>query len=133
MRYATLGQIPAKRHVQVRRNGDGSPLLVEEVMGYEGFSGNETILYHLHSPCRLDSVGGFRPLEREEWVPDAHVHRLADTVPVEPGGDPLGGREHCVAGVLRPEDHGVPRLLEDLSHKPLVRAIEALEDDGAVR
>ena len=23
-------------------------------MGYEGFSGNETILYHLHSPCRLD-------------------------------------------------------------------------------
>ena len=48
MRYATLGAIPAKRHVQVRQNGAASPLLVEEVMGYEGFSGNESILLHLH-------------------------------------------------------------------------------------
>ena len=92
MRYERLGRVPDKRHVQVRRNGSGSPLLTEEVMGYEGFSGNETILYHLHSPCRLGAVGGFRPLERDEWVPDAHVHRLADTVPVEPGGDALSGR-----------------------------------------
>ena len=30
-------------------------------MGYEGFSGNETILYHLNSPCRLDSVGNSAP------------------------------------------------------------------------
>ncbi|MBN1530780.1 MAG: homogentisate 1,2-dioxygenase [Thermoleophilaceae bacterium] len=92
MRYERLGEVPHKRHVQVRRNGSSSPLLTEEVMGYEGFSGNETILYHLHSPCRLDAVGGFRALEREEWIPDTHVHRLADTVPVEPGGDPLSGR-----------------------------------------
>ena len=92
MRYERLGEIPRKRHVQVRRNGAGSPLLTEEVMGYEGFSGNETILYHLHSPCRLDAVGEFTPIERDEWVPDAHVHRLADSDPVEPGGDPLSGR-----------------------------------------
>ncbi|HZC13634.1 MAG TPA: hypothetical protein VE270_06405, partial [Thermoleophilaceae bacterium] len=68
MRYSTLGKVPGKRHVQVRRNGDGSPLMVEEVMGYEGFSGNESILLHLQSPCRLDQVGGFRPIERDEWV-----------------------------------------------------------------
>jgi homogentisate 1,2-dioxygenase len=92
MRYASLGRIPAKRHVQVRADGDGSPLLVEEVMGYEGFSGNESILLHLQSPCRLDDVGEFRRIEREEWVPDAHVHRLADANPVEPGGDPVSGR-----------------------------------------
>jgi homogentisate 1,2-dioxygenase len=102
MRYARLGSVPAKRHVQVRRNGDGSrrpdgdsasgSLLVEEVMGYEGFSGNESILLHLQSPCRLDQVGEFRPIEREEWVPDAHVHRLADANPVEAGGDPVSGR-----------------------------------------
>ena len=60
MRYASLGSIPPKRHVQVRRNGEqampaslrsqlgaSSSLLVEEVMGYEGFSGNESILLHL--------------------------------------------------------------------------------------
>jgi homogentisate 1,2-dioxygenase len=92
VRYERLGRVPPKRHTQVRRDGAGSPLLIEEVMGYEGFSGNETILLHLHSPCRLKGAGEFRPLVREEWVPEAHVHRLADTVPIAPGGDPLSGR-----------------------------------------
>jgi transposase InsO family protein len=48
-------------------------------MGYEGFSGNQSILYHLKSPCRLREVG---PLERvtiDEWVPDTHVHRHLKT------------------------------------------------------
>jgi homogentisate 1,2-dioxygenase len=97
MRYVSLGEVPAKRHSQVwRGNGaggaDGRRLLVEEVLGYEGFSGNESILYHLHSPCRLDEVGEFTPLEREEWVPDAHVHRLADSRRLEAGCDPISGR-----------------------------------------
>src|SRR3954462_11210812 len=92
MRYVTLGDVPRKRHMQVRRDGLASPLLTEEVLGYEGFSGNESILYHLHSPCRLDHVGEFRPFVREEWVPDAHVHRLAAAGPMEPGGDPVPGR-----------------------------------------
>jgi homogentisate 1,2-dioxygenase len=89
MRYHRLGEVPAKRHVQVRRDGE---LLTEEVLGYEGFSGNETILYHLHSPCRLAEVGGFTPIVREEWVPEAHVHRLADANGVPPGGDAISGR-----------------------------------------
>src|SRR5690242_8799209 len=95
MRYVSLGDVPAKRHSQVwRGNGAvGDRLLVEEVLGYEGFSGNESILYHLHSPCRLDDVGEFTPLERDEWVPDTHVHRLADSARVSPGGDPLTGRQ----------------------------------------
>jgi homogentisate 1,2-dioxygenase len=92
MRYATLGSIPAKRHVQFRQNGASTPLLVEEVVGYEGFSGNESILYHLRSPCRLSAVGEFRPVVRKEWVPDTHVHRLADSNPIAPGGDPLTSR-----------------------------------------
>jgi homogentisate 1,2-dioxygenase len=89
MRYASLGQVPRKRHAQTRDDGR---LLVEEVMGYEGFSGNESILYHVHSPCRIAEVGSLRPLEREEWLPEAHVHRLADLRPIEPGGDPVSGR-----------------------------------------
>jgi homogentisate 1,2-dioxygenase len=97
MRYVSQGEVPAKRHSQVWREGNGNGsgdrrLLVEEVLGYEGFSGNESILYRLHSPCRLDEVGGFTPLERDEWVPDTHVHRLADSRRVAAGGDPLGGR-----------------------------------------
>lgn len=89
MRYHSLGDLPAKRHVQFRENGT---LLTEEVMGYEGFSGNESILYHLVSPCRVKEVGDFTPILREEWVPDAHVHRLAHTADVPRGGDPLSGR-----------------------------------------
>ena len=93
MRYVSRGDVPAKRHAQVWRGQDGDRrLLVEEVLGYEGFSGNESILYHLHSPCRLDRVGAFEAIVREEWVPDAHVHRLADTGPMPAGGDPVGGR-----------------------------------------
>ena len=63
MRYVSMGDVPPKRHTQVR--GDDGRLLVEEVMGYEGFSGNESILYHLHSPCRVMEVGDFTPIERE--------------------------------------------------------------------
>ena len=90
MRYVSMGRLPAKRHTQFRENGT---LLSEEVMGYEGFSGNESILYHLHSPCRVAEVGHFDPIALDEWVPDAHVHRLTDTVPLEPEGDTVFGRK----------------------------------------
>ncbi|MEA2410733.1 MAG: homogentisate 1,2-dioxygenase [Thermoleophilaceae bacterium] len=91
MRYLAMGEVPAKRHTQFR--GDDGRLLVEEVMGYEGFSGNESILYHRNSPCRVAEVGEFTPIVREEWVPDTHVHRLTDTRPVPRGGDPIFGRQ----------------------------------------
>src|ERR671920_1941596 len=98
MRYHSLGQIPQKRHVQFRdpeAAGDNgrAPLLVEEVLGFEGFSGNESILYHLWSPCRVKDVGEFTPIELEEWVPETHVHRLTDTREVVRGGDPILGRQ----------------------------------------
>ena len=91
MRYAALGEVPPKRHAQTR--GPDGQLLVEEVLGYEGFSGNESILYHLGSPCRVAEVGAFTPIVREEWVPDAHVHRLADANEAPAGGDPVHGRQ----------------------------------------
>ena len=83
MRYHSIGQVPAKRHVQFRDpaapsdNGQ-APLLIEEVLGFEGFSGNESILYHLWSPCRVKEVGQFEPIAIEEWVPETHVHRLTN-------------------------------------------------------
>jgi homogentisate 1,2-dioxygenase len=74
MRYHRLGQVPPKRHVQFRdpaASNGSAPLLVEEVLGFEGFSGNESILYHLESPCRIADVGEHEPIVHEEWVPDA--------------------------------------------------------------
>ena len=55
--YQRLGDVPRKRHIQFRDNGT---LLTEEVMGLEGFTGNESILYHLQSPCRVQEIGELR-------------------------------------------------------------------------
>ena len=87
--YQRLGEVPRKRHIQFRKNGT---LLTEEVLGLEGFTGNEAILYHLHSPCRVKELGGFRPIEREEWVPEAHAHRHVRTNGIPEGGDAVSGR-----------------------------------------
>lgn len=70
--YRVHGEVPRKRHTQFWRDGR---LLVEEVMGLAGFFGNETILYHLQTPCRISEALGYEPIHREEWVPESHVQR----------------------------------------------------------
>jgi homogentisate 1,2-dioxygenase len=87
--YQRRGDVPRKRHIVFRENGR---LLTEEVMGLEGFTGNESILYHLQSPCRVKELGSFRPIEREEWVPETHAHRRQNTYDVAPEGDEISGR-----------------------------------------
>jgi homogentisate 1,2-dioxygenase len=87
--YQRLGDVPRKRHIQFRDNGT---LLTEEVMGLEGFTGNESILYHLQSPCRVMKLDGFESIERKEWVPDQHAHRHFKTFDVKPEGDEVTGR-----------------------------------------
>ena len=87
--YQRLGDLPRKRHIVHRDNGT---LLTEEVMGFEGFSGLESILYHLQSPCRVKEIDEFEPIVREEWVPEGHAHRHLRTWNVEPQGDEITGR-----------------------------------------
>ena len=87
--YQRLGDVPRKRHIQFRDNGT---LLTEEVMGLEGFTGNESILYHLHSPCRVKELGGVRA-DRARGVGSrrARAPALPD-VRDEPEGDEVTGR-----------------------------------------
>jgi len=87
--YMCLGEVPPKRHTAFRRDGR---LLTEQVMGREGFSGNSAILYHIETPCRVQALGGFEPIHRIEWVPDAHQHHLLATAQLEPTGDLVSGR-----------------------------------------
>src|SRR4026208_2085032 len=87
--YHRLGDVPRKRHIQFRDNGT---LLNEEVFGLEGFSGNESILYHLQSPCRVRELGDFEPIEREEWSPRAPAPRHRQPRAIESEGDELTGR-----------------------------------------
>jgi homogentisate 1,2-dioxygenase len=107
MRYEVRGSLPKKRHIAFRENGT---LLTEEVMGFEGFSGNESILYHLQTPCRVTELGVFEPIEREEWVPEAHSHHLFNTAGIPAEGDPIRGRrilmfnDDVEIGICRPAD-----------------------------
>ncbi|MBA3349741.1 MAG: homogentisate 1,2-dioxygenase [Actinobacteria bacterium] len=87
--YQRRGEVPPKRHTQLRKDG---LLLTEEVFGLEGFSGNESILYHLTSPCRVKEIGKFEPIQRDEWVPDGHAHRHFLTADIPAEGDAVTGR-----------------------------------------
>lgn len=55
MYYQRLGKIPPKRHTQFRQP-DGT-LYKEEVVSSEGFSGIYSILYHIHPPTRIKTLG----------------------------------------------------------------------------
>src|SRR5207244_9222347 len=88
--YQQRGQVPRKRHIQFRDNGT---LLTEEVMGLEGFSGNESILYHLTSPCRVQELGDLEAIKRDEWIPKEHKPLHLRTWDVKPEGDALSGRQ----------------------------------------
>ncbi len=89
--YHQLGELPAKRHTQFRQP-DGN-LYVEEVLGLEGFSGNESILYHRWSPCRVKHVGDMQPIELEEWRPKQWAHRHLRLNEFPEGGDPVRARQ----------------------------------------
>jgi homogentisate 1,2-dioxygenase len=52
--YHALGHLPRKRHTRFRKP-DGS-LYYEEMMGAEGFSSDQSLLYHEHSPVTLTDV-----------------------------------------------------------------------------
>src|SRR2546421_10148441 len=88
--YQRLGEVPRKRHIQFRDNG---LLLTEEVFGLEGFSGNESILYHRHSPCRVAKIDRHQPVPIEEWVPDEWAHRHLRLKDFPEGGDPVLARQ----------------------------------------
>ena len=88
--YQRLGDVPRKRHIQFRDNGT---LLTEEVMGLEGFSGNESILYHLHSPCRVirSSAGSSRSSATSGCPTRTRTGTSAPTTTTPEGGDPITG------------------------------------------
>ena len=59
--YHKLGNIPHKRHTQ-HRHPDGQ-LYTEELFGFEGFSGCDSLLYHHNPPVRVVDL---KPCGRDE-------------------------------------------------------------------
>ncbi len=91
--YRAIGEIPRKRHVQLRRPDGG--LYAEELMGEEGFSADSSLLYHTHLPTAI---------VKSEGVPDPAVSGpMTHNLPLAPrhfrtqdlpdGGDLVLGRQ----------------------------------------
>ncbi len=104
--YHKLGEIPHKRHTQFRKP-DGS-LYREEVMGLEGFSGIQSILYHHFLPPRVLHVEDLGAAAPEYADFGAIRHRAFSTANIPSGGDPvqarrvLLGNRDVTLGVARP-------------------------------
>ncbi|SFJ32997.1 homogentisate 1,2-dioxygenase [Thermoflavimicrobium dichotomicum] len=93
--YYRLGQIPPKRHIQFRQP-DGS-LYREQVMGTKGFSGIQSILYHIHPPTQISEAKKIRDWSIPAEEEGANRHRHFLTFEAEEGGDPIDGRLHLLA------------------------------------
>jgi homogentisate 1,2-dioxygenase len=104
--YHKLGMIPQKRHTQFRKPDGG--LYREEVMGLEGFSGLESILYHHFLPPRVLKVEDLGPAKTEYSDFGALRHRAFATAEVPQGGDPVSarrillGNRDVTMGISRP-------------------------------
>src|SRR4051812_29286682 len=106
--YHKVGSIPHKRHTQHRRP-DGV-LYTEELFGTEGFSGNQSLLYHHHPPVRVVDFKGCGKDELEEWPQEVQRHFHLRTKAAPTGGDPITGRRvlmfnaDCRLGIVRPTE-----------------------------
>lgn len=104
--YHRLGSIPPKRHTQFRKP-DGT-LYREEVMGLEGFSGIQSILYHHFLPPRVLRVEDLGPAAPEFIDYGPIRHRAFATASAPKGGDPIEARRYLLGnsdvllGISRP-------------------------------
>jgi homogentisate 1,2-dioxygenase len=110
--YHKLGQIPHKRHTQFKKpNGK---LYREELMGLEGFSSLQSILYHHFLPPRVakaNDCGSAKP----EYVDFGPIrHRALQTAQTPIGADavsgriPLLGNNDVILGVSRAPKGDMP-------------------------
>lgn len=88
--YHKLGQIPHKRHTQFRKPDGG--LYREEVMGLEGFSGLQAILYHHFLPPRVKRVEDLGPTRVEYSDFGPLRHRAFRTAGMPVGGDAVAAQ-----------------------------------------
>ncbi|MGZ8750326.1 MAG: homogentisate 1,2-dioxygenase domain-containing protein, partial [Pseudonocardia sp.] len=93
--YRMVGNVPAKRHVQHRR--ESGELYYEELMGEEGFFSDSSLLYHRYIPSTVDEVRewdlGDLTLTPNQPLLAKHLqpHKLFDDDAIA-AADPVTGR-----------------------------------------
>jgi len=106
--YVKMGNIPHKRHTQFRQE-DGT-LYYEQLMGTKGFSGIQSLIYHINPPTRVKEARKIKEIQYEFEEKDALKHRHFLTWNTEAGGDFLEARKILLAnddlaiGVARPSE-----------------------------
>jgi homogentisate 1,2-dioxygenase len=106
--YYKLGHISHKRHTQFRQP-DGS-LYHEELIGTRGFSGIQSLLYHLHPPTQISKVLLEQTTDISYEELGALRPRHLRTASVAKGGDaiaariPLAANENLCISVARPTE-----------------------------
>lgn len=90
-----MGSIPHKRHTQFRQpNGS---LYHEELMGTRGFSGIQSLLYHLHPPTQIQKILMEKTVDIAYAEPGSLHHRHLRTATVAAGGDAIAARVPLMA------------------------------------
>ena len=85
--YHKLGNIPHKRHTIFRKE-DGS-LHHEELFGNEGFSGDSSLVYHLHAPTQVKAIGKCVNMNPKEAVSENVTSRKLKGKNLKPHNDYL--------------------------------------------
>lgn len=88
--YQRLGDLPHKRHTQFKKP-DGQ-LYREELMGLEGFSSIQSILYHHYLPPRVVKTADMGPVKPQVVDFGAIRHRAFKTTAAPLGTDPVSAR-----------------------------------------
>lgn len=88
--YHKLGEIPHKRHTQFRK--PSGELYREELMGLEGFSSLQSILYHHFLPPRVVKAEDLGPAKPDLVEFGPIRHRAFRTAQAPLGADPVTAR-----------------------------------------
>lgn len=92
--YVRMGQVPHKRHTQFRKPDGG--LYSEEVIGAEGFSGIQSLAYHLYPPTLVERFGPSIPFGVEYAPLDFLRHRHVRGFDVTSEGEWLEARRYVM-------------------------------------
>ncbi len=91
MRYIQLGDIPQKRHT-VFKSKEGQ-FYYEQLFGTEGFHGIASLLYHIHRPTQIKSIGAPKDVSPKIAVEKNITPRMFKGMNVTPEKDFLDSRK----------------------------------------
>ena len=92
--YKRVGNVPDKRHIQFRKP-DGS-LYAEELIGAKGFSGIQSIAYHIHPPTVVDRIEDPIAIDIDYTEFNPLQHRHIKGFDIESSGDWLTSRSYVM-------------------------------------